>query len=571
MRPRFPGLSSAPRRSPPEAARGEDLLALDDHLGVLVWRVDRGLDLALPLAGGLARGWFTGGEITGMTLPNLLEGFEFQSSIMSAHRRALAGESWMCETRRGRRTYVVSVQPLVGLESQINGVVGVAFDVTDINSQVDVSAAIAEVLTRADGWEETVNHVLAVACTELGWDAAGLWLVDEQPNALRRAALQVGERSPSPGDSDQPSELALGEGLPGTAWATGTPQWVSDSPKALQPSWGDGAFRAGCALPLALSDKVIGILEVSAVVERHVDQPALLVLGAVANQLALYLGYSDARDGLASVGALCAAVGVASSEPVSSTARSHGHSASAPPPVPTPTAQVSAADGGTERPSVFGRETTDAVSDLRALVEEQIRRRAVAPVSAQLSSELTSLLAEIVADAERGARASTGAMKARLEGVGLAASTAVQLHHELTQISDARPLALVVDDLPDLRTLVRQLLEKRGYLVLEASDGPTALGLVDRYAGLIDLLVTDIMMPGMTGPAMVTRLGRAEHQMRILYISAYADGSAVHVSPFGSEIPLLQKPFTIGAFLDTVAELTSDSSSSWHFRPRASR
>ena len=114
-------------------------------------------------------------------------------------------------------------------------------------------------------------------------------------------------------------------------------------------------------------------------------------------------------------------------------------------------------------------------------------------------------------------------------------------------------IILLVDDEEQVRGVAREMLEMHGYTVLEASDGGEALEICRRHAGSIALVVTDIVMPGMSGPELVQRLRAVYPAMKLLYISAYADGKTAAAHGFGA--PVLQKPYTSEALGRTVREV----------------
>ena len=103
---------------------------------------------------------------------------------------------------------------------------------------------------------------------------------------------------------------------------------------------------------------------------------------------------------------------------------------------------------------------------------------------------------------------------------------------------------LVVEDQDEVRNLIRKMLEARGYRVLVAATGGAALELAAAHAGDIDLLVTDVVMPGMSGPAVSQILGLSRKSMRTLFLSGYTDESIVHRGLLNPGMAFLQKPFT---------------------------
>jgi two-component system, cell cycle sensor histidine kinase and response regulator CckA len=121
-------------------------------------------------------------------------------------------------------------------------------------------------------------------------------------------------------------------------------------------------------------------------------------------------------------------------------------------------------------------------------------------------------------------------------------------------------LVLVVDDEPGVRELVGRTLRSRGYRTLEASDGSEALDLVEAGVENIDLIVTDVVMPGMDGRELGRRLAQSRPTLPILYISAYdvndifRRGSPRHSAPF------LQKPFPPTDLINSVEQLLQSHS-----------
>jgi CheY-like chemotaxis protein len=116
---------------------------------------------------------------------------------------------------------------------------------------------------------------------------------------------------------------------------------------------------------------------------------------------------------------------------------------------------------------------------------------------------------------------------------------------------------LLVEDQEDVRHLAAQVLRARGYTVIEAGGGDEALALAGSTAQAIDLVVTDVVMPGMRGPEVVDRLLARHPSLRVLYISGYTDDM---MQPDGNGLrgPLLEKPFTPQALADRVREVLDE-------------
>jgi CheY-like chemotaxis protein len=103
---------------------------------------------------------------------------------------------------------------------------------------------------------------------------------------------------------------------------------------------------------------------------------------------------------------------------------------------------------------------------------------------------------------------------------------------------------LVVEDQAEVRHLAMEVLESYGYKVLGAASGPDALQLCDIYTGPIQLMVTDVVMPGMTGPDLATRLTTLRPQIRVLFMSGYADKLISGEGAPAGNMAYLQKPFS---------------------------
>lgn len=114
---------------------------------------------------------------------------------------------------------------------------------------------------------------------------------------------------------------------------------------------------------------------------------------------------------------------------------------------------------------------------------------------------------------------------------------------------------LVVEDEAAVRSLAVRLLTDRGYTVLEASQGADAVRIAREYAGDIHLVVTDVIMPGISGKAMVAQLQAERPDIKTLYISGYTDNAIVHHGILDSDVAFLQKPFSVESLARKVREV----------------
>jgi two-component system cell cycle sensor histidine kinase/response regulator CckA len=117
----------------------------------------------------------------------------------------------------------------------------------------------------------------------------------------------------------------------------------------------------------------------------------------------------------------------------------------------------------------------------------------------------------------------------------------------------AETVLVVEDDLP-MRLLTREILLHQGYHVLEAANGSQALSLLNEHDGPIHLMVSDIIMPGMSGFELATRLATAFPDVKILFMSAFSPYALTHHGAVPGTTRLLQKPFTAETLIEKVRE-----------------
>ncbi|HET8578019.1 MAG TPA: ATP-binding protein [Methylomirabilota bacterium] len=114
---------------------------------------------------------------------------------------------------------------------------------------------------------------------------------------------------------------------------------------------------------------------------------------------------------------------------------------------------------------------------------------------------------------------------------------------------------LLVEDAQRVRAVVREILEMNGYGVLEARHGAEALEISGKHPGPIHLMVTDVVMPQMSGRELAQRLAPLRPEMRVLYMSGYTDDAIVRHGVLGAGMAFLSKPFTPDALAAKVREV----------------
>jgi two-component system, cell cycle sensor histidine kinase and response regulator CckA len=114
---------------------------------------------------------------------------------------------------------------------------------------------------------------------------------------------------------------------------------------------------------------------------------------------------------------------------------------------------------------------------------------------------------------------------------------------------------LLAEDEQDVREIAREFLESGGYRVMEAKDGAEAIQLAAKHRGKIQLLVTDMVMPGMTGQELAVQLQSEHPGLCVVFMSGYSEHAATEMANADPTVRLLTKPFSRSAILRTVGEI----------------
>jgi two-component system cell cycle sensor histidine kinase/response regulator CckA len=148
-------------------------------------------------------------------------------------------------------------------------------------------------------------------------------------------------------------------------------------------------------------------------------------------------------------------------------------------------------------------------------------------------------------------------------------------HQEAGEDSEARPVSskaqpeqaaadltgsgtvLLVEDEDAVRSFASRALTTRGYKVLEASSGAEALEMMDRQQGAVDLVVSDVVMPEMDGPTLLSHLRKKKPDIRIVFMSGYAEEAFRKNLCEGEKFVFLPKPFTLKRLAETIKEATA--------------
>jgi two-component system cell cycle sensor histidine kinase/response regulator CckA len=118
---------------------------------------------------------------------------------------------------------------------------------------------------------------------------------------------------------------------------------------------------------------------------------------------------------------------------------------------------------------------------------------------------------------------------------------------------------LSVEDEEAVRTITRKMLEKRGYRVFSAASGEEALRIVEEHPGSISLLITDVIMPAMSGRVLAEQLEQIQPKLQVLYVSGYTDEAIMQHGVLAEGVNFLQKPFTAEALARKVRQVLDES------------
>ena len=209
-----------------------------------------------------------------------------------------------------------------------------------------------------------------------------------------------------------------------------------------------------------------------------------------------------------------------------------------------------------------GAEVQLSVADTGSGMTDEVRRRAFEPLFTTKGIGLgtglgLSVVHGIVEKANGRIEIETELGRGTTFHIHLPASEAVADKHDSAPAPGARGVEtiLFVDDDIYVRASASRALRSRGYVVVEASDGHDALELLRAPAAEIDLLVTDVVMPGMNGRELAETAQRARPSLRVLYTSGYTDDAVLQNGIQHTEVAFLEKPYDAGRLAGKVRQV----------------
>jgi two-component system cell cycle sensor histidine kinase/response regulator CckA len=131
----------------------------------------------------------------------------------------------------------------------------------------------------------------------------------------------------------------------------------------------------------------------------------------------------------------------------------------------------------------------------------------------------------------------------------------------LDKVATGSETILLAEDEDAVRTLTRLALQREGYTVLEARHGEEALVIAKHYTGAIHLLLTDLVMPKMSGRQLAEHLLTTRPSLKVLYVSGYMDDAIIRHGLMMASTAFLQKPFSPDALAHKVREVLDSRAS----------
>jgi PAS domain S-box-containing protein len=492
-----------------------------EKMPAILWTTDTELRYTSAVGAGLEPLGLRSNELTGKTLFEYFETRDPEFPSIAAHRKALKGESVTYELQWKSRVFESHVQPLRGNEGEFIGLIGVALDITDrkhLADQLRQAQKMQAVGELAGGVAHDFNNLLMV---------------------IKGHAEMLSDRFPQA--SSQRFNVEQIQTAAERA-ASLTRQLLAFSRKqVLKPR------------VLDLNEVVGGMIQmVSRLIDENIELAFLpgAKLGNVKadpsqiEQVVLNL-VVNARDAMPSGGRLT-----------------------------IETSSVELDKNYTARHAVVELEPGPyvmlTVADTGCGMDAQTQARIFEPFfTTKEPGKGTGLGLATVYGVVKQSGGYVWVYSELGQGttfkvyLPMVAATAEKLAAEKMSPapSSGTETILFVEDEQSVRELVREYLSGCGYSVLEASDGVQALEIAAMHPGVIQLLITDVVMPRLSGRELATQVASSRRDLKVLYISGYTDDSVFRHGVLEGGMEFLQKPFNLKALAQKIREILDGRSS----------
>jgi two-component system cell cycle sensor histidine kinase/response regulator CckA len=491
------------------------LRVLVEQLPAVLWTVDRDLRFTSALGAGFARLKIKPNELLGMSLLDYFETSDQTFLPIAAHRRAVAGEPMTFHVEWKSGSYACHVEPLRDSDGQVSGAICMSLDITDrkqLEEQLRQAQKMEAVGRLAGGIAHDFNNLLMVI---QGYSDL---LVERLPGGdpLRRNAEQI-QMASQRASSLTRQLLAFSRKQMLAPKILNVQSVVAEMEKILRRLIGEDIQLETSSAP------DLGLVKA----DRSQIEQVILNLAV------------NARDAMPQGGRLT--IETANVELDSS----YSH----PPAVLSPGRYVMLAV--TDNGCGMDAETQAHVFEPFFTTKEKGKGTGLGLATVYGVVKQSGGYVWVYSEPGRGT--SFKIYLPRIEETAVPASRDGKSDMQIPQRGSET--ILLVEDEKGVRELAREYLASSGYTVIEAEDGHTALELAAMHVGPIHLLLTDVVMPGISGRELAERVGQIRPGIKIIYMSGYTDQAVVHHGILQNDAVLLQKPFTLMTLAGKLREI----------------
>jgi two-component system, cell cycle sensor histidine kinase and response regulator CckA len=496
------------------------LRVLIEQLPAVLWTVDNELRLTSAVGAGLARLGLKPNDVVGMSLPNYFGTVDPTFLPIAAHRRAVAGESVTFHAEWKEGSYACHVEPLRNASGEIQGAICMALDVTErkqLEEQFRQAQKMEAVGRLAGGIAHDFNNLLMVI------QGYADLMIDRfaATDPLRRNAVQIQAAAQKASGLTQ-QLLAFSRKQMLAPKVLNIQTVVSDMEKMLRRLIGEDVELQTASCP------DLGLVKA----DRSQIEQVIMNLAV------------NARDAMPGGGRLT--IETANVE--------FDASLSHPPAVLSPGKYVMLAV--TDNGCGMDEKTQAHVFEPFFTTKEKGKGTGLGLATVYGIVKQSGGYVWVYSEPGHGTTFKIYLPRAE-EG---ATSDPRELSSAGRSLPRGTEVVLLVEDEKGVRDLAREYLELSGYSVIEAEDGYTALELTAMHAGPIHLLITDVVMPGISGRELADRVRNIRPDVKVLYMSGYTDQSVVHHGILDGDAVLLQKPFSMATLASKLREiLTAES------------
>jgi two-component system cell cycle sensor histidine kinase/response regulator CckA len=491
------------------------LRVLVEQLPAVLWTVDRGLRFTSALGAGFARLKIKPAELVGMSLLDYFETADQTFLPIAAHRRAVAGEPMTFHVEWKSGSYACHVEPLRDSDGQVSGAICMSLDITDrkqLEEQLRQAQKMEAVGRLAGGIAHDFNNLLMVI---QGYSDL---LVERLPDGdpLRRNAEQI-QMASQRASSLTRQLLAFSRKQMLAPKILNVQSVVAEMEKILRRLIGEDVQLETSSAP------DLGLIKA----DRSQIEQVILNLAV------------NARDAMPQGGRLTIETANVELD------ASYSH----PPAVLSPGRYVMLAV--TDNGCGMDAETQAHVFEPFFTTKEKGKGTGLGLATVYGVVKQSGGYVWVYSEPGRGT-----SFKIYLPRIEETAVPAGRDGKSETQIPErGSETILLVEDEKGVRELAREYLASSGYTVIEAEDGHTALELAAMHVGPIHLLLTDVVMPGISGRELAERVSQIRPGIKIIYMSGYTDQAVVHHGILRNDAVLLQKPFTLMTLAGKLREM----------------